>query len=79
MNGTKLTIESGRLAKQAHGSVYIRFGDTSALVTVVSESKPAEGLDFFPLTVEFQEKFSAAGRIPGGGNLFLEKRITVIH
>jgi polyribonucleotide nucleotidyltransferase len=66
IGGRKLTIESGRLAKQAHGSVYIQYGNTAALVTAVSESKPKEGLDFFPLTIEFQEKFYAAGKIPGG-------------
>jgi len=64
--GRKLTIETGRLAKQAHGSVFIQYGDTSALVTAVSASKNKEGLDFFPLTIEFQEKFYASGKIPGG-------------
>ncbi len=64
--GRTLTIESGRLAKQAHGSVLITYGETSALVTAVSASKPKEGLDFFPLTLEFQEKFYASGKIPGG-------------
>ena len=66
IGGRKLIIESGRLAKQAHGSVYIQYGDTSALVTAVSDYKEAVGLDFFPLTIEFQEKFYASGKIPGG-------------
>jgi len=66
IGGRTLKIESGRLAKQAHGSVYISYGETSALVTAVSDYKAAEGLDFFPLTLEFQEKFYASGKIPGG-------------
>jgi polyribonucleotide nucleotidyltransferase len=66
IGGRKLTIESGRLAKQAHGSVYIQYGDTAALVTAVSDYKAKEELDFFPLTIEFQEKFYASGKIPGG-------------
>ncbi len=66
IGGRKLTIETGRLAKQAHGSVFIKYGETCALVTAVSDYKPAVGLDFFPLTIEFQEKFYASGRIPGG-------------
>jgi polyribonucleotide nucleotidyltransferase len=66
IGGRKLKIETNRLAKQAHGSVYIQYGDTAALVTAVSDYKAAEGLDFFPLTLEFQEKFYASGKIPGG-------------
>jgi polyribonucleotide nucleotidyltransferase len=66
INGRKLTLESGRFAKQAHGSVYVQFGETSALITTVCENQAKEGIDFFPLTVEFQEKFYSAGKIPGG-------------
>lgn len=66
IGGRTMTIESGRLAKQAHGSVFIKYGETSALVTAVSDYKAATGLDFFPLTLEFQEKFYASGKIPGG-------------
>ncbi len=66
VGGRTMTIETGRLAKQAHGSVFIQYGETAALVTAVCESKPKEGLDFFPLTIEFQERFYAAGKIPGG-------------
>jgi len=66
IGGRELTIETGRFAKQADGSVFIRLGDTSALVTVVSSHTPKPDLDFFPLTIEFQEKFYAAGKIPGG-------------
>src|SRR5215211_1807704 len=61
----ELTVETGRLAKQADGSVVIRYGDTMLLVAAVSASTPREGVDFFPLTVEYRESNYAAGRIPG--------------
>jgi polyribonucleotide nucleotidyltransferase len=61
----ELTVETGRLAKQADGSVVIRYGDTMLLVAAVSASTPREGVDFFPLTVEYRESQFAAGRIPG--------------
>ncbi len=65
VGGRALTLETGRLAKQAHGSILITFGETMILVTAVSqEERP--GLDFFPLTCEFIEKTYAAGKIPGG-------------
>jgi polyribonucleotide nucleotidyltransferase len=65
VGGRALTLETGRLAKQAHGSVLVTYGDTMVLVTAVSaEERP--GLDFFPLTCEFFEKTYAAGKIPGG-------------
>jgi len=65
VNGKPLTIETGRLAKQAHGSVLISYGESVVLVTAVSgDERP--GLDFFPLTCEYFEKTFAAGRIPGG-------------
>ncbi|MBL9024218.1 MAG: polyribonucleotide nucleotidyltransferase [Myxococcales bacterium] len=65
VGGRKLTLETGRLAKQAHGSVLITYGETVVLVTAVcTDERP--GLDFFPLTCEFVEKTYAAGRIPGG-------------
>ncbi len=64
--GRALTIETGVLAKQADGSVLVKYGDTVVLVTVVCAQDAREGIDFFPLTVEFQEKFYASGRIPGG-------------
>jgi polyribonucleotide nucleotidyltransferase len=60
-----LTVESGRVAKQADGSVVIRYGDTMLLVAAVSAPTPREGIDFFPLTVEYRESNFAAGRIPG--------------
>jgi len=60
-----ITVETGRLAKQADGSVVVRAGDSVVLVTAVSAKEKKEGLDFLPLTVDYQEKLSAAGRIPG--------------
>jgi polyribonucleotide nucleotidyltransferase len=65
LNGRPLTIESGKIAKQANGSVVVTYGDTVVLVTATGAREPREGADFFPLTVEYQEKFSAVGRIPG--------------
>ncbi len=65
INGKPLTIETGKIAKQADGSAVVRYGDTVVLVTVVAAKEKKEGLDFFPLTVEYQEKLYAAGRIPG--------------
>src|SRR6266550_139674 len=62
----ELSIEIGKLAKQAHGSALVRYGDTVVLVTACSAKQPREGLDFFPLTVDYRENFYAAGKIPGG-------------
>src|SRR6516164_3142022 len=64
--GRKLTLESGRMARQADGAVLATYGDTSVIATVVAAKQPKEGVDFLPLTVNYQEKFYAAGRIPGG-------------
>lgn len=64
-NGREIIIETGRLAKQAHGSVVVRQGNCMLLATVVSAQDAKEGVDFLPLTVDYQEKFAAAGRIPG--------------
>ena len=61
----ELTVETGRVAKQADGSVVIRYGDTMLLVAAVGTLSPREGIDFFPLTVEYRESNYAAGRIPG--------------
>jgi polyribonucleotide nucleotidyltransferase len=61
----ELTVETGRVAKQADGSVIMRYGDTMLLVAAVAASSPREGIDFFPLTVEYRESTYAAGRIPG--------------
>jgi polyribonucleotide nucleotidyltransferase len=64
--GRKLVLESGRMARQAHGAVVARYGDTVVLCTAVGSKEPREGIDFFPLTVNYQEKTFAAGKIPGG-------------
>src|SRR5947207_6363575 len=61
----ELSVEVGRVAKQADGSCVIRYGDTMVLCAAVGASTPREGIDFFPLTVEYREQNSAAGRIPG--------------
>ncbi|MFC1483356.1 polyribonucleotide nucleotidyltransferase, partial [Candidatus Margulisiibacteriota bacterium] len=65
-NGKKLSIETGHMAKQANGSVVVRSGNTTVLVTACMSKEPRIGADFFPLTVEFQEKMYSAGKIPGG-------------
>jgi polyribonucleotide nucleotidyltransferase len=64
--GRKLTLETGRVARQADGSVLATYGETTVLATVVAAKAPKPGLDFFPLTVNYQEKTFAAGKIPGG-------------
>ena len=64
--GKKLTLETGRMARQADGSVLATYGETTVLATVVFAKQPKPGLDFFPLTVNYQEKTFAAGKIPGG-------------
>ena len=61
-----LTMETGRMAKQADGAVYVTFGDTAVLVTAVASDEIREGIDFVPLTVDYREKTYAAGKIPGG-------------
>jgi polyribonucleotide nucleotidyltransferase len=66
LNGKKFTFETGKIAKQAHGAVMVRYGDTMVLAAVVSESEPKIDQDFFPLQVEYREKTAAAGKIPGG-------------
>lgn len=66
IGGKKLSIETGKLAKQANGSVMVRYGDTMVLVAAVAASEPMENVDFFPLSVEYREKAFAAGKIPGG-------------
>lgn len=64
--GRKLTLETGRMARQADAAVYAQYGETSVLATVVAAKSVKPGIDFFPLTVNYQEKFYAAGKIPGG-------------
>lgn len=65
-DGREITIETGKLAKQADGSVVVRMGNTMLLATVVANKEAKEGVDFLPLSVDYQEKFAAAGKIPGG-------------
>ena len=65
LGGKTLSIETGKLAKQADGSVLVSYGDTRVLVTACSAKEPKPGQGFFPLTVEFVERFYAAGKIPG--------------
>jgi len=64
--GRKLTLETGQMARQADAAVYAQYGETSVLATVVAAKTPRTGIDFFPLTVNYQEKTYAAGKIPGG-------------
>lgn len=65
-DGREISIETGKLAKQADGSVVVRMGKSMLLATVVSNKEAGEGVDFLPLTVDYREKFAAAGRFPGG-------------
>tara|TARA_B100000674_G_scaffold39404_1_gene27471 strand:+ start:1454 stop:3583 length:2130 start_codon:yes stop_codon:yes gene_type:complete len=65
-DGREITISTGKLARQAHGSVEIRMGKTHMLATVVSSKEARDGVDFLPLTVDYREKFAADGRFPGG-------------
>jgi polyribonucleotide nucleotidyltransferase len=64
--GRKLVLETGKMARQADGAVLARYGETVVLATVVGAHSPRPGIDFFPLTVDYQEKYFAAGKIPGG-------------
>ncbi|WP_080056570.1 polyribonucleotide nucleotidyltransferase [Spirosoma aerolatum] len=64
-DGREITIETGKMARQADGAVVVRLGDTMLLATVVSSKEAKEGVDFLPLSVDYQEKFASAGRIPG--------------
>lgn len=66
IGGRKLIVENGKMAKQANGAVLVRYGDTVVLVTATASDEPREGIDFFPLTVDYEEKMYAAGKIPGG-------------
>src|SRR5947207_7580711 len=66
VGGRTISIETGRLAKQADGAVVVRSGDTMVLVTAQAAANPREGIDFLPLTVDYREYTYASGRIPGG-------------
>jgi len=65
-DGRTISVETGKLAKQADGSVVVRMGDTMLLATVVASKEAKEGVDFLPLSVDYQEKFASAGKVPGG-------------
>ena len=65
VGGKTISIETGKIAKQASGSVIVRCGETVVLVTVVGAKSARADADFFPLTIEYQEKMSSVGRIPG--------------
>ena len=66
--GRTLTIDVDRVAKQANGAVLIHYGETVILSTATASDKPREGIDFFPLSVDYEEKMYAVGKIPGGFN-----------
>ena len=66
MSGRKFTVETGKFAKQANGSVLVRYGETVLLVTATASREPREGIDFFPLTVDYEERMYSVGKIPGG-------------
>lgn len=71
VGGRTLTLETGRMAKQAGGAVFASYGDTMILGVATSSLKPREGIDFFPLTVDYEERLYAVGKIPGG---FIKRR-----
>src|SRR2546421_10122668 len=64
--GSKLTLETGKVARQADGAVIATYGETTVIATAVAAKQPKPGIDFLPLTVNYTEKYYAAGRIPGG-------------
>lgn len=66
--GRTLTVDIDRVAKQANGAAFMHYGDTTVLSTATASEKPREGIDFFPLSVEYEEKLYAVGKIPGGFN-----------
>ena len=66
--GRTLTVDVGRVAKQANGAAFMHYGDTVVLSTAIASEKPRDGIDFFPLSVEYEEKMYAVGKIPGGFN-----------
>jgi polyribonucleotide nucleotidyltransferase len=66
LGGRTLTIETGKMAKQAGGAVLVRYGDTAVIVAATASAEPREGIDFFPLTVDYEERLYSVGKIPGG-------------
>ncbi|MBP5159627.1 MAG: polyribonucleotide nucleotidyltransferase, partial [Lachnospiraceae bacterium] len=68
IGGKTLTVDIGRVAAQANGAAFMHYGDTTVLSTATASEKPRDGIDFFPLSVEFEEKLYSVGKIPGGFN-----------
>lgn len=68
LGGRTLTVDVGRVAAQANGAAFMHYGDTTVLSTATASDKPRDGVDFFPLSVEFEEKMYSVGKIPGGFN-----------
>ena len=68
IGGKTLTVEIGRVCAQANGAALLRYGETTVLSTATASDKPRDGIDFFPLSVEYEEKLYAVGKIPGGFN-----------
>ena len=66
--GRTLTLETGKMAGLANASVLVKYGDTTVLVNATASKEPKEGIDFFPLSVEYNERLYAVGKIPGGFN-----------
>ncbi len=66
--GRTLKVDIGRVGKQANGCAFMQYGETTVLCTATASEKPREGIDFFPLSVEYEEKLYAVGKIPGGFN-----------
>ena len=66
--GRTLTVDVGRVGAQANGCAFMHYGDTTVLSTATASEKPRDGIDFFPLSVEYEEKFYSVGKIPGGFN-----------
>lgn len=66
VGGRKFAIETGKMAKQANGAALVRYGDTAVLITATASAEPREGIDFFPLTVDYEERLYSVGKIPGG-------------
>ena len=66
--GRTLTVDVNRVAKQANGAAFMHYGDTTVLSTATASDKPRDGIDFFPLSVEYEEKLYSVGKIPGGFN-----------
>ena len=73
--GRTLTVDVSRVAKQANGAAFVHYGDTVVLSTATASDKPREGIDFFPLSVEYEEKLYAVGKIPGGFTREKEKHL----